>query len=95
VHEDGDCLCAYQRLLAQGWTDAVRALHPTELMYTFWYYMRNRWERDGGLRLDHILLTPVLKRRLQRAVIDRHIRGLEEASEHAPVWVELRQEYVE
>ena len=81
---------AYQRLLAQGWTDAVRALHPKEPMYTFWDYMRKRWERDGGLRLDHILLSPVLKERLQGAGVDRHIRGMEDASDHAPVWVELR-----
>ena len=81
---------AYRRLLAQGWTDAVRALHPKEPMYTFWDYMRKRWEHDGGLRLDHILLTPVLKERLQGAGVDRHVRGLEDASDHAPVWVELR-----
>ena len=81
---------AYQRLLAQGWTDAVRALHPKEPMYTFWDYMRKRWERDGGLRLDHILLSPALTERLQSAGVDRHIRGLEDASDHAPVWVELR-----
>jgi exodeoxyribonuclease III len=81
---------AYQRLLAQGWTDAVRALHPSEPMYTFWDYVRNRWERDGGLRLDHILLSPALKERLQSAGVDRHMRGRDEASDHAPVWVELR-----
>ena len=81
---------AYQRLLAQGWTDAVRALHPKEPMYTFWDYMRNRWERDGGLRLDHILLSSALTERLQSVGVDRHIRGLEDASDHAPVWAELR-----
>ena len=81
---------AYQHLLAQGWTDAVRALHPTEPMYTFWDYMRKRWERDGGLRIDHVLLSPALKERLQSAGVDRHMRGREEASDHAPVWVELR-----
>ena len=80
----------YSRLVAQGWTDAVRALHPKEPMYTFWDYMRKRWERDGGLRLDHVLLSPVLKELLQGAGVDRHVRGLEEASDHAPVWVELR-----
>jgi exodeoxyribonuclease-3 len=80
---------AYQRLLAQGWTDAVRALHPEEPMYTFWDYMRNRWERDGGLRLDHILLSSALTERLQGASVDRHVRGREDASDHAPVWVEL------
>jgi exodeoxyribonuclease III len=81
---------AYRRLLAQGWADAIRALHPKEPMYTFWDYMRNRWERDGGLRIDHILLSPVLTERLQSVGVDRHIRGLEDASDHAPVWVELR-----
>ena len=80
---------AYQRLLAQGWADAIRALHPKEPVYTFWDYMRNCWERDGGLRLDHVLLSPVLKERLQGAGVDRHIRGLEDASDHAPVWAEF------
>jgi len=80
---------AYQRLLAQGWTDAIRALHPKDPMYTFWDYMRNRWERDGGLRLDHILLSSALTERLQNAGVDRHIRGMEDASDHAPVWVDL------
>ena len=60
-------------------------------MYTFWDYKRKRWERDGGLRLDHILLSPVLKEHLQGAGVDRHIRGLEDASDHAPVWAELRK----
>jgi exodeoxyribonuclease-3 len=70
---------AYQRLLAQGWTDAIRALHPKEPMYTFWDYMRNRWERDGGLRLDHILLSSTLTERLQSAGVGRsspfHLAG--------------------
>jgi DNA polymerase-1 len=81
---------AYQRLLAQGWTDAIRALHPKEPMYTFWDYMRNRWERDGGLRLDHILLSSTLTERLQDAGVDRQTRGIQDASDHAPVWVRLR-----
>jgi len=81
---------AYQRLLAQGWTDAIRALHPKEPMYTFWDYMRNRWERDGGLRLDHILLSSTLTERLQSAGVDRQTRGMADASDHAPVWVRLR-----
>ena len=79
---------AYQRLLSQGWTDAIRALHPKEPMYTFWDYMRKRWERDGGLRLDHILLSSALTGR--HAGVDRQIRGMEGASDHAPVWVRLR-----
>jgi exodeoxyribonuclease-3 len=80
---------AYQRLLSQGWTDSVRALHPKEPMYTFWDYMRNRWERDGGLRLDHVLLSSVLTARLQDAGVDRETRGAEGASDHAPVWIKL------
>jgi exodeoxyribonuclease III len=81
---------AYQRLLARGWTDAVRALQPKERMYTFWDYKRNRWERDGGLRLDHILLSSTLTERLQSAGVDRQTRGMADASDHAPVWVRLR-----
>ena len=81
---------AYQRLLSQGWTDAIRALHPKEPMFTFWDYKRNRWERDGGLRLDHILLSSALTERLQDAGVDRQTRGMEGASDHAPVWVKLR-----
>jgi exonuclease III len=81
---------AYQRLLAQGWTDAIRALHPKEPMYTFWDCMRNRWKRNGGLRLDHILLSSTLTERLQSAGVDRQTRGLADASDHAPVWVRFR-----
>jgi exodeoxyribonuclease III len=80
----------YQALLAQGWTDAVRALHPKDPMYTFWDYMRQRWERDGGLRLDHILLSSTLSERLHSGGVDRQTRGMENASDHAPVWVKLR-----
>src|SRR5271166_3323047 len=81
---------AYRRVIAQGWTDAIRALHPDAPMYTFWDYMRKRWERDAGLRLDLILLSSALTGRLQDAGVDRQIRGMEGASDHAPVWVSLR-----
>jgi exodeoxyribonuclease III len=81
---------AYQALLAKGWTDAIRVLHPKERVYTFWDYMRQRWGRDGGLRLDHILLSSALTERLQSAGVDRQTRGLEDASDHAPVWVILK-----
>ena len=80
---------AFARLLKQGWTDAIRALHPDERIYTFWDYMRNRWPRDAGLRLDHILLSPDLAARLQVIGVDRAVRGKPNASDHAPVWVEL------
>jgi DNA polymerase I len=81
---------ANQHLLSQGWTDAIRARHPKEPMYTFWDYKRNRWERDGGLRLDHIQLSSALMERLQDAGVDRQARAMEGASDHAPVWVKLR-----
>jgi len=80
---------AYARLVKQGWTDAVRTLHGDERVYTFWHYMRNRWQRDAGLRLDHFLLSPVLVPRLRAAVVDRSARGKENASDHAPVWISL------
>jgi exodeoxyribonuclease-3 len=81
---------AYQRLIAQGWIDAIRTLHPDAPMYTFWDYMRKRWERDAGLRLDQLLLTPDLGARLLEAGIDRDVRGKPNASDHAPVWIVLR-----
>jgi len=82
---------AYAHILAQGWVDAIRTPHPNEPMYTFWDYKRQRWERDAGLRLDHILLSPSLIDRLHAASVDRGARGEENASDHAPVWIELRE----
>ncbi|MER8381248.1 exodeoxyribonuclease III [Mesorhizobium sp. M0142] len=81
---------SFQRLLDQGWLDALRKKHPTETLYTFWDYRRNRWPRDAGLRLDHILLGKKLSRRLVAAGIDRDVRGEVGASDHAPVWLELK-----
>ena len=78
---------AYQRLLAQGWTDALRAKFPTQRVFTFWDFFRNHWQRDAGLRIDHILLSPALK--LLDAGVDRGVRGNPEPSDHAPVWVEV------
>jgi len=80
----------FASLLAQGWTDGLRKLHPNETIYTFWDYRRQRWQRDAGLRLDHILLGGGLKRRLKGAGVDRAVRGAENASDHAPVWISLR-----
>jgi exodeoxyribonuclease-3 len=80
---------AFRRLLAQGWTDAIRALHPTETIYTFWDYLRHRWERDAGLRLDHLLLSPAVAPRLRAAGVDKAVRGRPNASDHAPAWVKL------
>jgi exodeoxyribonuclease III len=81
----------FQRILEQGWVDAIRALHPQAPMYTFWDYMRNRWPRDAGLRIDHLLLSAQAAKRLLAAGVDRKIRGEEGASDHAPAWIELRE----
>ncbi|WP_041413981.1 exodeoxyribonuclease III [Sinorhizobium fredii] len=81
---------AFRQLLDQGWLDALRKLYPQEQLFTFWDYRRNRWQRDAGLRLDHFLLSRKLTRRLTGAGIDRDVRGQENASDHAPVWITLR-----
>jgi exodeoxyribonuclease-3 len=81
---------AFKRLLDQGWVDAIRKKHPRETIYTFWDYMRNRWQRDAGLRLDHLLLSKKAARRLVDAGVDKLVRGRDDASDHAPAWVELR-----
>ncbi|MGB8399739.1 exodeoxyribonuclease III [Bradyrhizobium sp.] len=81
---------AFQSLLAQGWTDSIRARHPAKPMFTFWDYKRNRWARDAGLRLDHLLVSPVLAPRLTKAGVDRKVRGEDGASDHAPAWIELK-----
>jgi exodeoxyribonuclease III len=80
---------AYARLVKQGWTDALRKLHPDQRIYTFWHYMRHRYERDAGLRLDHLLVSPSLKARLKDSGVDRAVRGEEGASDHAPAWISL------
>jgi exodeoxyribonuclease-3 len=80
---------AYARLLEQGWTDALKAMHPDETLYTFWDYFRQHWPRNRGLRIDHLLLSPDLAGRLKDANVDRWVRDLEKASDHAPTWVEL------
>jgi exodeoxyribonuclease-3 len=80
---------AYRRLLAQGWTDALRHLHPDARLYTFWDYFRQHAERDRGLRIDHVLLNPVLARGLEDAGVDRWVRLQDKASDHAPTWVQV------
>ena len=80
----------FRRLLDQGWIDALRTMHPDAPMYTFWDYMRNRWHRDAGLRIDHLLLNPKAASRLVEAGVDREVRGVENASDHAPAWITLR-----
>lgn len=80
---------AYDRLLAQGWTDALRALYPREVIYTYWDYFRNAFGRNAGLRIDHLLLNPAFASRLRSAGVDREVRGWEKTSDHAPTWVQL------
>jgi exodeoxyribonuclease-3 len=81
---------AFARLLDQGWTDALRKLHPKERVFTFWDYFRNAWPRDAGIRIDHLLLNRPAAKRLKAAGVDRSVRGLPKASDHAPAWIELK-----
>jgi exodeoxyribonuclease-3 len=95
-HEQANALlqpqsrAAYQGLLGQGWTDALRTLQPEGLLWTFWGYLRHRWPNDKGMRLDHLLLSPALASSLRSAGVDREVRGREGASDHAPTWVEIK-----
>ena len=82
---------AFQKLVEQGWTDAIRTLYPDEVIYTFWDYFRNAFARNAGLRIDHFLLSPQLKKRLTAAGVDSYVRGWEKSSDHAPVWIELSE----
>jgi exodeoxyribonuclease-3 len=78
---------AFARLLAQGWTDALRKLKPQGPLWTFWDYKRERWPLDKGMRLDHLLLSPEISERLADGGVDRWVRGEENASDHAPAWI--------
>ena len=82
----------FEELVGQGWTDALRKLHPDERIYTFWHYWRNSFQRDAGIRIDHFLLSPSLAPRLKAAEVDRTPRAWEKTSDHAPVWVEIADE---
>jgi exodeoxyribonuclease-3 len=79
----------YAELVGQGWTDAIRHLHPDDRIYSFWHYWRQSFERDSGIRIDHALLSPNLAKGLKAAGVDRTPRGWEKTSDHAPAWVEL------
>jgi exodeoxyribonuclease III len=80
---------AFARLLAQGWTDAIRKLHPNGPLWTFWDYKFDRWAHDHGMRLDHFLLSPKVADRLVEGGVDRWARGETNASDHAPTWITL------
>ena len=81
---------AYRRLLASGWTDALRTRQPKGGVWTFWDYQAGAWARDAGFRIDHLLLSPQAADRLVDAGVDKAYRGREKASDHAPTWVTLR-----
>ncbi|MEO6316449.1 MAG: exodeoxyribonuclease III [Chitinophagaceae bacterium] len=80
---------AFKKLLALGWTDAIRTLYPGEKIYTFWDYFRNAYARDAGLRIDHFLLSKHFEKRLKGGGVDREVRGWEKTSDHAPVWIKI------
>lgn len=82
---------AYQDLLKKGWLDSIRTLFPDDIIYTFWDYLYKAYERNAGIRLDHILLSPYLIPRLKSGGIDKHVRGWQKSSDHAPVWIELEE----
>ena len=79
----------YRKLLAQGWTDAIRHLHPDETIFTFWDYWRNAFARNAGIRIDHLVLNRIAAKRLEAAGVDTWVRAREKASDHAPAWIEL------
>jgi exodeoxyribonuclease-3 len=81
---------AFKKLVKQGWTDAIRTLYPDEKIFTFWDYFRNAFGRNAGIRIDHFLLSPEISKRLKKAVVDVHVRGWEKTSDHAPVWIEIK-----
>jgi exodeoxyribonuclease-3 len=87
---DPEARALYARMLANGWTDALRTRHPNERVFTFWDYFRNAFPRDAGLRIDHLLLNRRAAKRLGQAGVDRSVRALPKTSDHAPVWVELK-----
>jgi exodeoxyribonuclease III len=82
---------AYKRLLAQGWTDAIRKLHPEKAIYTFWDYFRNAYARNAGIRIDHFLLNARAAKRLVAGGVEREVRGWEKTSDHAPTWITLAE----
>ena len=83
---------AFQHLLHQGWTDAIRTLYPDQKIFTYWDYFRNAFGLDNGIRMDHLLLNPYIQKRLKKGGVHRHVRGWEKTSDHAPVWIEIGNE---
>lgn len=86
-----DSRAAYQKILSQGWTDAIRKLYPEERIYTFWDYFRNAYVRNAGIRIDHFLLNARAAKMLVAAGVEREVRGWEKSSDHAPTWIKLTE----
>jgi len=82
---------AFFNIVSQGWTDAIRTLYPDQVIYTFWDYFRNAYGRNAGLRIDHFLLSPEMAKKLKSGDVDRHVRGWQKSSDHAPVWIKIDQ----
>jgi len=80
---------AFREILNLGFTDAVRQIEPTKILYTFWDYQRGAWEKDNGIRIDHHLLSPQAADRLKGVGVDRKTRDKEKPSDHVPVWIEI------
>ena len=93
---EGDALtraesrAAFNRLSLLGYTDALRAYHPGQVLYSYWDYQAGAWQKDNGVRIDHLMLSPEAADRLVTAEVDKGPRGLEKPSDHTPVWVDLR-----
>lgn len=82
---------AFQKLIKQGWIDAIRTLYPDDVIYTFWDYFRNAYGRNAGLRIDHFLMNDALSKRLRDGGVDKDVRGWEKTSDHAPVWITIKE----
>ena len=82
---------AFRRFAALGLTDAVRAVDGGGGIYTFWDYQAGAWQKNNGIRIDHLMLSPEAADRLVSAGVDRHVRAWEKPSDHVPVWIELSE----
>ncbi|MBS1729574.1 MAG: exodeoxyribonuclease III [Bacteroidetes bacterium] len=81
---------AYQVLIQQGWTDAIRKLNPGKIIYTYFDFFRNAYQRNAGIRIDHFLLSASVEQRLVTGGVDHDVRGWERPSDHCPVWIEVK-----
>ncbi len=80
---------AFRKLMYLGFSDALRSIHPSDVIYTYWDYQAGAWQRDHGVRIDHLLLSPEAQDKLVSVGVDKGPRGLEKPSDHTPIWCEL------